>query len=79
MGDSCEEVFLKFSKYVDSNGTKQAQLGRSVTSRSLFHTENVAESQVVFLYDVDLFDDLQIQVRCDPETDRVVERLVVLD
>ena len=79
IGDSCEEILQEFEEYVRADGTDQADSGRSATKRDLHLTRDVAESQVLWLYDVSLFDDLQISVRCDHETGAVVEKLVVLD
>ena len=46
---------------------------------TLYQTRDVAQSGCLSLYDVNLFGDLQIRVRCDATTKKVVDRLIVLD
>ena len=79
IGTSCETVDELFLDYVQNSGTSQANIGRGTTTRDLYQTRDVAQSGCLSLYDVNLFGDVQIRVRCDATTKKVVDRLIVLD
>ena len=79
VGSQCDGVRESFSDYVRESGSADTQFSEGRTTRDLYRTKVVPESKTVHLYDTNLFDDLQIEIRCSLETDKVVEVLAILD
>ena len=79
VGQPCDLVARKFAAHVKNEaGSSQAQYFAHDLTHDLLFTEEIPPSRGLSLYDVSVFDDLQIRVRCSAEGS-VAEKLVILD
>ena len=82
VGDHCGEIVAAFESYAANRaGSSDLQYVRDVTESNFYRTESVSPSTSLFLYDLSLFDDLQLYVRCsnDREDGTVVEKIYIGD
>ncbi len=78
-GDSCDEVASSFQQYADSTRSADVQLElHGTTPHIYFNTTGETPQRTLFLYDLSLFDDLQIHVLCSHDN-RLAETVFVGD
>jgi hypothetical protein len=77
-GQACADVREAFSRYAREHASPHLQFGTPVYDHDLLRTRHVPPTEGAFLYDVSLFDDIQLTVRCSPD-DRVAEVLFIGD
>ena len=78
-GQLCEQVAARFDTYASESAVSQEfQYHREETRRNLLKTEDVEPGELLFLYDLSPFDDLQLSVRCGPDR-QVAEKLFIGD
>lgn len=78
-GDRCVEVERRFADYAARRRhAPELQLNRFTATKDLLRGDPVPPGRGLHLYDVSLFDDVQLSVRCDP-SGRVAEMLFIGD
>ena len=80
--DECSEAVAAFESYAKSrSGSPDTQYVRDVTELNFFRTESVPPSTLLFIYDLSIFDDLQLYIRCsnDREDGVIVEKVFIGD
>lgn len=75
----CDSVANRFAIYVETGtGSSHAQYSDHELTHDLFFTQEIPPARGLSLHDTNLFDDLQIRVRCNADG-LVAEKLVILD
>lgn len=77
-GDSCASVRERFSQYAADHPSPELQFTEPTFTTDLLYTTSVVPSAGLYLRDVNVFDDLELSVRCDPQG-RVAEVLFIGD
>ena len=77
-GQLCSEVQAAFSRYAREHANPSLQFSTPVFDHDLLRKGPVPAARGAFLYDLSLFDDLQLSARCSPEGE-VVEVLFIAD
>lgn len=79
VGDSCGDVHTKFAAYYARyRNDGEISFNESVATTTILLTESVPSGRRLHLYHVNVFDDVQLTVRCDT-SDRVAEMLFIGD
>ena len=79
IGQSCDLVANRFTNYTQGNAASpEAQHSDHILTFDLHFTEEISPSRGLSIYDLSVFDDLQLLVRCS-SSNQVAEVLFIGD
>ena len=79
VGDDCEAVRRTLADYMATPGPQDRQANENVMQRRPESVERGPQTYELFVYDLSLFDDLQLRVVCSYASETVVYKLFLAD